>query len=49
MMVICAGVGIVTAGVAGVARAAVGSVIGGHMGSTGAEAAINKVIELYSQ
>ncbi|AUX73165.1 hypothetical protein [Erwinia pyrifoliae] len=47
MMGVCTGVGIVTVGVGGVACAAVGSIAGGYIGSTGAEAIINKVIEYY--
>jgi len=43
---VCAAVGIATVGVGGVACAVVGSVAGGYLGSTGAEAIVNKVTEL---
>ncbi|MCX8967384.1 hypothetical protein EHW66_21185 [Erwinia psidii] len=43
----CAAIGIATVGVGGVACATVGSITGGYIGSTGAEAIVNKVIEYY--
>ena len=46
---VCAGVGIATVGIGGVACAAVGSMLGGYMGSSGTETIINKVIEYYDK
>ncbi|NEG57491.1 hypothetical protein [Pantoea agglomerans] len=43
---ICTAIGIATVGAGGVACAVVGSVAGGYIGSTGAEAIVNKVTEL---
>ncbi|EOS92748.1 hypothetical protein LU631_11075 [Erwinia tracheiphila] len=46
-MGICAGIGIVTAGVGGVACATVGGVAGGSLGSAGLGTVVNKFIDFY--
>ena len=46
-MSICAGIGMVTAGVGGVACATVGGIAGGSLGSAGLETVVNKFIDFY--
>ncbi|MCX8958334.1 hypothetical protein EHW64_19495 [Erwinia psidii] len=46
-MGICAGIGIVTAGVGGVACATVGGIAGGSLGSAGLDTVVNKFIDFY--
>ncbi|WP_158783339.1 hypothetical protein [Pantoea sp. BAV 3049] len=49
MVGVCAGIGIATVGIGGVACAAVGSMAGGYVGGTGLEALVNTVIEYYDK
>jgi len=46
-MSVCAGIGIVSAGIGGIACAVVGGIAGGYLGGTGLEKAVNKFIEFY--
>ncbi|EOS96305.1 membrane protein [Erwinia tracheiphila PSU-1] len=45
----CAAIGIASVGIGGVACAAVGSLAGGYVGSTGLESLVNTVIEYYDK